>query len=335
VNEAILLDPQTSDDLVAEPNPSAIRRLGLVAIYYAYRVVAALVIAVPAAVVAGRVVGGFSNGDAALFEPGGMIVAEAVRLARRAVAPVLAGAGVVIVITAAVGLVPLAMLIAGLSTRGRLRASWLAARSIKAFGTLALLWGIASVAEAIVVAMLAAIATKTVDSFGWVPPRLDVARVIAIAIAAVVGLALGVVHDLARVAIVTQDLKLVAGLKLGWRALARAPMAALGGYAWRALVGFALVAFASWIAPPLAPIGSPPAGIALLVHQAAIFAALFARASWLALGVRLVDRASESDLAFLERAAKANGPPAGKEPPARDIDRTMPSPGVEPPELTK
>jgi hypothetical protein len=109
-----------------------------------------------------------------------------------------------------------------------------------------------------------------------------------------VGLAVGVLRDLASVAAVRGEQRLYVATSRALACARRAGGRAILGWAWRASLGFAGLLLAAWLSPRGAGVAAVAAGVAL--HQAAIAGATFARASWLSAAMRLVD-ATETSVA--------------------------------------
>lgn len=276
-------------DSAPEHAPAAHRRPGLVALLYGYRALAGLVLALPAAAAIGGVTSSYPRGQGELFDPGGVMLLESLRLARRAAPAVAVGGGTVVMLATAFGLFPLAMVIAGLGHRGRLSAGFLAARAWTHAGTLALLFGLGLLAQAITAAVLTALGSKLIDALKLAPPAEDLAFVGLLALAlAVVGV-VGVVRDLGYVAAAHGERRFYGACVSALRGLRKAPGRALGGYAWRAALGLAGLALAAWAAPSLTGASRGAIVVGVVLHQVALAGAAFARVSWLAAAIGVID----------------------------------------------
>lgn len=280
----------------SQRHPAAYRHLGAVALYFGYRAIAALLLATPLSLLAARVVGGYPRGDAVLFEPGALMLAEALRTARIAVAPLSAQLGVGAVLAAALGLIPLAALIAALGAEGRPSALAVLGRAARALGPLTLLWGVALAAEVAAFALVFLPGAKLVASLSLDPRARDLAGLGVFAVSLLAAGGVGVLHDLARVAIVDEQRGFYTAVARGLEVLSAAPLAAVWAFTWRgalavaALAGGALlasVAFVSTAALIVFSFGAPLAALA---------AASFLRASWLAAALRLLRQVQDRTL---------------------------------------
>jgi hypothetical protein len=293
------LDPARAE------HPHAHRRPGLVALVYGYRALASLVIALPAAVAFGAPTAGWPRGQGQLFDTGGVMLIESLRLSRRAWAPVTWSAGAVATVALLAGVLPLGALLAGLDRRGRLSATFLAGRAWAYAGTLALVFGLGVLAQGAVVWILMELGGKLVGAFKLAPPASDVAYVALVAVAVGFALVLGVLRDLVSVAAVRGELRFYQAASRGLRCARKAGGRALLAWAWRGLLGLAGLlagaALASFL--PTAPVLAIVAGGAL--HQAAIAGTTFAHASWLAAAMRLFDATAPAAAGGAEPSGEA------------------------------
>lgn len=289
--------------------PAAWRRPGMVALVYAHRAVAAVLIAGPVALVAGGVTGDYPRGDAELFDAGGRMLVEAVRLAREALVPLAAQGSAIAALATLAGLFPLAMLIVALGQPGRVTARLVAGRAAASLGTLALLWGTTLLAQAIVAVLVVVVGEKTIAHFSLGVREGDLARVAVYGLALTGVAAVGVAHDLARVAAVQDRQGMYAASSRAFDVLLRAGWRAGWAYAWRGGLALGCVAGGAWLAWRVGSHGAGALVASAVVHQASIAAAVFLRASWLATALGLVMReapvasgwgAEEADLAVAE-----------------------------------
>lgn len=266
--------------------PSARARPGWVAFYYAYRAVTGLLLAAPLALEIGSLLSRAPRGDGVLFDPGAVLLVEIVRKALPALPALAASAGLSVLVAAFLGLVPLAGLLVALGHRGALPLGRVAERAWSSLGTLSVLWGLALFAQLCAGGILYVVLGRLATSLGWAAPRGDIARAVAMVLAALAVLGIGAVHDLARVAAV-DGRRYVYTASVRALALARsAPVRVFASYGARAAVaGLALVVGAV-VASRIGYATSLRAAFSLLAHQAALFVAVSLRASWLAAAMR-------------------------------------------------
>lgn len=303
-----------------EHAPAAWRRPGAVFVMYAYRLVVASLVATPFAVMFGAATGGYPRRDAVLFDEGGLLFIEAIRRSNAAMPPVTMGALALLVIASFASIVPLAALIGALSARGRLTARDFGAFALRPVGTFALLFGAFAVAQAILGAIVMAIGGAISRRPSFDAPGADRVK-LAFAIAAIVlVLVIGVVHDLARVTAVRDELGFRASLRRAWQTVKKSHVKVFGAWAARATLG-ALMLFAGLsIGSRLGVDTGAKVAAGFLVYQASVFGALFLRASWLASAIRHVDAArpvvnavaEPEEPAVVEFAAPAVAEPAAE-----------------------
>ena len=270
--------------------PAAFRRPGLIVAYVVYLLVAGFALAAPWSAVLHGTVAGYPRGDAELFDPGGIMLLEAIRLARFGAPAAATSSALVIVLAGAVGLLPFAALIAGLGREGRVRASFLAARAVRPLGTLTLLWGLSFAAQAIVGALATVLGVKLVGALHLADRGEALAHVVLALIVLLVLLPIGVARDLAAVSAVNDETRFYTSSSRALLVLRRAFVRALGGYLVRALAALAILLVALVIPGLLRAPDAPPAvAIPFAIHQLAIVLAVSLRASWLASAIRLLD----------------------------------------------
>jgi hypothetical protein len=281
-------DPAPSASLPIEPEPAARRRPGLVAILYVFRVLVGLALALPAVVQLGSVVSRYPRGPALLFDDGGLLLLESLRLSRRALPAVIASGGFVAIAAAAIGLLPLGVLIAGLGVRGRVSIASLLGRAWMHAGTLALLYGLGFAAQIVVGVLALLLGGKLVDAVRLTPPAEDLAFLALIATIAALLAWIGVIRDLAYVAAVDRGHGLYLSVSRALLAIKARPLRTAFAWWWRAAIALALLAFAAWLTPSARGAGTAAVLFGVLLHQVALAGWAFARASWLAAAMRFV-----------------------------------------------
>ncbi|WP_437680388.1 hypothetical protein [Sorangium sp. So ce131] len=275
----------------AARRPAVHERPGAVAAYFGYRALAALLLATPLSVLAAEVAGGYPDGEAVLFAPGGLMLVEVQRLAEVAAAAIAAQLGVGALLAAALGLIPLAALLVALSRGGPLSAPDVGARVARALGPLALLWGVALAAEVAAAALVLMPGVSVCAQLAVAPRTRDLAAAGVAAAALVPVAAIGLLHDVARAAVVGEQRGFYDAVARALAALRAAPLAAAWAYAWRGTLTLAAFAGAAWGVHVAGVTSGPRVAAAFGAHLAALAVAAALRASWLAAALRLLDRA--------------------------------------------
>jgi hypothetical protein len=214
-----------------------------------------------------------------------------------------AGGGVAAV-AIILGVFPLGALLAGLDREGRVGAGYLADRAWRHAGTLALLFGLSAIAQAIVGALCALLGGKVVDALKLVPPSEDIGGAVVALFVGLVVAFVGVVRDLGCAAAVRFDLRFYSAAVRAFQSVKKAGGRALFAWAWRAALGFAAVLIAVRLAPGLTGASAGAILVGVLLHQAALYGAAFAHASWLAAALGIVDAAAPQPAAVEAPAAQ-------------------------------
>ncbi|MDC0745869.1 hypothetical protein [Polyangium mundeleinium] len=273
-----------------EDRPLARKRPGVVLLVYAFRLVAAFLLAWPFAVTLGGAVSGYPRGDAVLFDQGGLLLLEALRRSTGALRPSSASTLLLFVLVCFVSLLPLGALLGALGAKGRVAARDLGAWALRPLGTFSLLLGAAALIEALLGGVMIAIGNafarrQTIDL-----RAADQVRVGFVAAAIILVLLVSVFHDIARAAAVRGELGMRASIKRAFAAVRSAPLALLAGWFWRAALGAVFLGAAVVLGSRIGVERKAQVFAAFLVHQASVLAVLFLRASWLAAALRHVDR---------------------------------------------
>ena len=297
---------EPSEDLPRQLAPAAFRRPGLVLLVAAYRLLAGLLVATPIAALFNATVSGYPRGDAELFDPGGLMLLEALRLGARGLPATLTGAGLPALVAVFVGLVPLAALIAGLSRSGPLSRAFLARAATFRVGTLALLWGVSLAAQILLAVLVVLLGGKLIDVARFTAKNEDLAYLALAAITGLVVIAAGLLRDLAAVAAVADGDRFYVSNARALLTVLRRPGRVLGAYAPRALLALGLLIAAFALAPPR----GEALGAAFALHEGAIVLGVFLRASWLAAAIRLVSSAAPPHAAAVAPAPVTDVSPA-------------------------
>ncbi|WP_437801445.1 hypothetical protein [Sorangium sp. So ce693] len=293
-------DPGSEGAAVADPGrgrravgrPAAHERPAAVALYFGYRALASFLVAAPLSVFVAQVVGEYPRGDAILFDPGGLMLGELTRLSAHVAAALAAQLGLGTLLAAALGLLPLAVLLAALSQEGPLSAQDLGGRAARALGPLALLWGVALAAQVAAAALVLLPGTKLCAELPVLPRGRDLAAIAVAAAALVPVAAIGLLHDVARVAVVGEQRGFYTAVSRGLDALRAAPLAAAWAYASRGVLAAVALAGGAWVVHLAGVSTGLRVAAALAVQLAAFAVAAYLRASWLTAALRLLDRSA-------------------------------------------
>jgi hypothetical protein len=245
-----------------------------------------------------------------LWDPGALALLGLLSREANGVRAATATAAFVLLFAAIAGLVPLAALMISISSGTRDGRAIGGARTVEAalrtFRPFGLLLGAVSVGQGLVLA-IGFFVGDGLQSWTHVALGEALAQQLATAVGvvAVLGtLTLGVLHDLARAAVIRLEVGAMNALILGARALRRAPIAVTWSWAWRVVASLCPVVAAALLADRIGGRG----GIALLVlavvHQCVVLSRVGLRASWLAMAMRTVDRLEGSEPLFAMRPAE-------------------------------
>jgi hypothetical protein len=260
-----------------------------VLIVYGLHATLALALAWPVAKLVADGTVGFPGGDIVLFEPGGFYLAEVLRLDRAPLTSVVEGSAFALLLVSYAGLLPLGATLYVIAYEAPLSLRALLAAGGRFFGPLSLLLGFSVMASALL-AFLPLAASSLLDTklreLGGDRGHDIAEACLRVSALLLVG-ALGVVHDLARAAVVTRDLSALPAAWVG--------VSTFRTHAWRALCGWglragagALLVLAAALATTFVGIGTAPRLFAtLMLHQLVVLSLVRLRADWLAHAVRL------------------------------------------------
>jgi hypothetical protein len=264
-------------------------RLGLVAFVYGYRAVAAGLMALPITLLVGRAVASYPRAARELFDPGAVMLVEALRLARRGLVATLGGAAGVGLVALALSVIPLGALLAGLARDDRMSSADLAAASVRHAPTLALVALVGALGQGISAGVVLVVGGKLVAALASTGPAEDRQGVAVVALALVAASVVGVLRDLASVAAVREELRFYSACSVALGHARKRGGRLLFSWAWRTLLGLAWVVVAAVAAPPGATLSWHATAVAFALHQAAMFGLCLAHASWLAAAMRVVE----------------------------------------------
>ena len=260
-----------------------------------------LAFALPAAWAAAAVVAGFygshPRGDAPLWNAGALSLIDFGVHARAAAPALLVQLGLLVVLGAALGLLPAAGLIASIAyTTREVRPPPLrlmAPRAAVAFLPMLLVLGCAASAQA-VLAFLAWHVGAWVDDLSYShygEVRADQLGCVAAALILLGAALVGIAQDVARAAIVRFRVGGLVAMKLAAGALRRAPFSLFWSWGWRALASLVPLAFGYLVAERIGGVGGAPLFALAFVHQVVALSRVGLRASWLARSLRAIDAA--------------------------------------------
>jgi hypothetical protein len=258
-------------------------------VLYAYRAAASTMVAYPIA----KAFTAFGatmhpDGDRVFFEPGGFRLVEALRLGSASLGAAVQSGALVGLVTAVVGLVPLAAALAMLADPGRPRGD-VAKRALEVFPVFLKLGAATVFVQAVICGGAAAVA-PTLSGFAGVmvnEQARDIAVSMALLPAAALVVGLGIWEDFARAAATLGEHRAIDAARSGWAALLRHRTRALRVYLGTVVAGCAAVAISA-AAVGLIDVSRPgPIRVlgAALAHQATLFAVAGLRAIWLGAGL--------------------------------------------------
>jgi hypothetical protein len=262
---------------------------------WAWEAALALLVAVPVANLVADTVGNGPAGDRTLWEPGGLVLLEALQRHAPALDAVTAMAAGVLLLAAVAGLVPAASTLTVLAYATREGRPPGAVPTLtegaRLFPPMALLFAFATVTQALVLGFGAAAGSVleawTHDSLGEARAQQVQGLVLLLALAAVS--VVGVAHDLARAALVRFKVGGGRALMLGVRTLRLFPVPLWWSWAWRAASSMAPVFVAAWVTTRLGGRPGRALFVVFALHQLVVAARVALRTSWMARSLRAVD----------------------------------------------
>ena len=291
------LPPDDGLALLKNDAMRARRRPWAIAWTWAWEAAVALLIASPASALVRAAYGHHPEGDAPLWHPGALELADLLTQTASMRSALIVETVLVLVMGALVGLLPLGALLASIAfVRRDLRAPSLRAvlgRALFAFRPMLAL--MAGAVSAQIVVVLVGLFVGEAMSQGLAPrmgeARSDQLSVLVAGAIMVVAVVIGVVHDLARAAVIRYRVGAIRGAQLGWNTLRRTPASLVWSWSWRGVAALLPVAMGALVADGLGGHGGAALVALFAVHQAVIAARVAFRASWLAKALRAVDNA--------------------------------------------
>ena len=283
-------------DLVPRPSDTILarRRPGVVAGLWAWQTLLAVGVALPTVSFVCASYGACSAGETLLLQSDGRPLLDLLWRGARNLAALSTTTEIVLAVGLVVGVLPCAAAMIAIAYARRGGGSAGPLRSlVGAFRALPTMWVLGAVVTIAQGCLLGFGAGALTLIDGWLDASLGLARAqrLDMAVGLVFVLAasgFGVVHDLARAAVVRLDARAAQALALGAAAFGQNPLAVWWSWAWRALVGlvpaFACAAATTAVASRA---GWTLVAIAVL-HQSAVVSRAALRTSWLAFALRRV-----------------------------------------------
>ncbi len=281
--------------LLANSAMRARQRPFAIALMYAFEVALALAVTWPIARFVSASYGSHPQGDAPLWQPGGLSLLDLLVRSENVLPALSAHVAMVIAIGIVLGLFPLAALIVSIAYTTPQRRSPPFRRVLSCAAatmpSLTLLLLVMAVVQGLValggVLATGAVASSCTSSMGEARAQ-QLGGIVAAVFVLVVAMA-GVVHDLARTAAVRFEIGPFAALRIALRTWQRGPFRVTWSWCWRVIVAWLPIMMGAFVAHRLGGRGGGPLFAVLAVHQLVILSRVALRASWLAKALRMVD----------------------------------------------
>lgn len=272
-----------------------LRHTPYVLLIYVARVLVALILGYGFSKLAQGSLGSWPRGDAMLFDPGGLVLAEAIRLNVSALAAMGHQALMLVLVMIPVGLVPLAMLTYSLGEPRRVPIREALDRAVRRLVPMAVLGviflAIAAGCVGFFYLIAQALSHKLGHRFGV--RGGDIARGSLVVAGVVLAWVSAIVHDIGRVAVVCRGMDSLRALSAAWSTALHRPVATATAYGSRgaamltAIVGGAILVGRAGVDSQVRVLAGA------MIHQCVILVLIVLRASWLARVVQLLpDRAT-------------------------------------------
>jgi hypothetical protein len=266
----------------------------VLAAFWGWQSALAVVVSWPAASFVASTYGTGPRGDGPLWDAGGHALLDFMWHGAHGMVPIARTAEIALGIGATVGLLPTAAAMVAIAYAkgdrrplGFVGSAGVAVRAMPSLLWLLLVIGLVQAATVVLGALIAQGAQAWLHD-GWGEQRAD--RV-AVAIAVVFAIAvsgIGVMHDLARAAVLCRRLTGPRALVLGARAFGRAPLILWWSWAWRAVSSWIPVLAAAAVATLVGGRGGGALILLALLHQGVVLSRVALRTSWLAKSLRSV-----------------------------------------------
>jgi hypothetical protein len=288
------LFPVTTDDIRARQHPRAVIAL------WAWHTALALAAAWPAASLVRAAYGPRARGDAPLWDEGGHALVDFLWHASWGLSPVVATGEVVLAVGAVAGLLPMAAVMTTMAytfgDRQRPELARCVLFSLRSLPALLVLLLVVTAAQAAVIGLGlgAAAAAQSLAEEALGVARSEKLGVAIAVVFVVVASGVGVLHDLARAAVIRKRTSWLRAFSLGARTFAHAPLPLWWSWAWRTLGSIAPVLVVGGVSAAVDSRRGLPLVLIAVLHQTVIVARASLHASWWAETLRSLDRLPSS-----------------------------------------
>jgi hypothetical protein len=265
----------------------AFRQRRVVGFFWLCRVLSVWIIAAPiAALLSGQGVGRYPEGDALLFQPGGLYLAESVRLALPELTETLRMSIISAGFLGYVLLLPLGGLCASLASDSPTSVGWSLARGLERLPKLTLLAGLTLFCQGVVAAggaFLLGRLEARVAAAGWSERSQDLCLLAGVVLLVLCLVSIGAMQDVARSALATGQRSLLASIGAALRALRRFPSELVIAWLISVVWSWVLIALVAILVGRL-NVGSGKFSAILavaLLHQGVAIVLVLLRAAWL------------------------------------------------------
>ncbi len=275
-------------------------RPGAMAWWWALRLVAAWILMAPVADTLSAPTAALPRGDAVLFDAGGAVLLEALRLAQVQLTAGTRRTLWTLFLVGGASLIPLCAVLVALSHRGRLRPDRWSQRTARHLPAFVMLAGLTLLAQAVALLGIALVVPAIRDPLyrALTPRSADLTTLATAGLGLVLVVGLGWVQDLARAAVVRHDIGSRTALAVALATLRRRPIRALLDWLTPAVYTLPVIVAAAVITSSMhvEREGTWRVTLVFLVHQLAAFGLIALRCWWLARALVLVSATDASEV---------------------------------------
>lgn len=251
------------------------------------RALSALLLASPLAAVLGVAVSQTVTGDAALFEPGALLLIEVLRLHGAMIAAAVGSSAALFCGLALLNLIPLVAVLVALDRTERPVEGAFMARVFAALPGCIVVGGATLLAQVLVATLLGLMVDWVLraEFLGWSVQTREMSALALCLVGLLLSVTLWLGQDLARASLISHRHGTVAAVGSAWLTLRARPALTLTAWLVPGLLGFACVLLAAWALGSWW-LASP--WWTFLLHQPLVLLAVWLRGVWLAAALRLV-----------------------------------------------